>query len=316
VRVLVCGWFSFFHGEATAGDLYSRDAVCGWLTAAGIAYDVAMSPVFGDHGDIGNGVDLEAADPLVYTHVVFVCGPLGGWQVEDLVERFRGRRLVAINVSLVGSPVERHFDTIIERDGRCHGSSRPDLTFTARLRAPRLPVIGVVRAPGQAEYAHSSHRRAHQAIDDLLGARLVTPIEVDTRVDPRLPGQRHSDQVEARLAVTDAVITTRLHGLVLALEKGTPAVAVDPVAGGAKVTAQARAVGWPALIPGDAVTVEALGAALDWCLTDEARRRAARCADQAAGAAAGVRRALLDAVDASLSGGGPAGRGSGGDLTR
>jgi len=38
-----------------------------------------------------------------------------------------------------------------------------------------------------------------------------------------------------------------LHGLVLALKNGIPVLAVDPVAGGAKVAAQAAAWDWPVL---------------------------------------------------------------------
>lgn len=72
---------------------------------------------------------------------------------------------------------------------------------------------------------------------------------VDTRLDPRqwrnpsTPGQL--DSVLCRL---DAVLTTRLHGLVLALRLGVPVLAVDPVNGGGKVGAQAAAWGWPALV--------------------------------------------------------------------
>jgi polysaccharide pyruvyl transferase WcaK-like protein len=47
----------------------------------------------------------------------------------------------------------------------------------------------------------------------------------------------------------DVVVTTRLHGLVLALKQGVPVLAVDPVAGGARVATQAAAWGWPVLLP-------------------------------------------------------------------
>jgi hypothetical protein len=72
--------------------------------------------------------------------------------------------------------------------------------------------------------------------------------------------------------------TMRMHGLVLALKHGVPALAVDPVAGGAKVTAQSRALRWPAVLtPGPAGMLDAgaLDRWHDWCLS-EAGRRAAR----------------------------------------
>jgi polysaccharide pyruvyl transferase WcaK-like protein len=61
----------------------------------------------------------------------------------------------------------------------------------------------------------------------------------------------------------------RLHALVLGLKHGRPVISVDPVAGGAKVTAQARALGWPVVLPGEDLATEALDAALDRCLSGE-----------------------------------------------
>jgi hypothetical protein len=68
-----------------------------------------------------------------------------------------------------------------------------------------------------------------------------------------------------------------MHGFVLALRAGVPAVALDPIAGGAKVAAQAAALDWPAACTVDEASVPALAELLDWCLTDEARAGAAAC---------------------------------------
>jgi polysaccharide pyruvyl transferase WcaK-like protein len=64
----------------------------------------------------------------------------------------------------------------------------------------------------------------------------------------------------------DVVITSRLHGLVFSLKNGIPVVAIDPVAGGAKITAQAKAVGWPLVFDGSNITVEELRNAVNCCL--------------------------------------------------
>lgn len=48
----------------------------------------------------------------------------------------------------------------------------------------------------------------------------------------------------------DAVVTTRLHGMVFAL-KNVPALAVDPIRGGAKILRQAEAIGWPVVFVAD-----------------------------------------------------------------
>ena len=46
---------------------------------------------------------------------------------------------------------------------------------------------------------------------------------------------RTAEEVESLIARMDVVLTTRLHGLVLALKHGVPVVAIDPIAGGAKL---------------------------------------------------------------------------------
>ena len=79
---------------------------------------------------------------------------------------------------------------------------------------------------------------------------------VDTRLAQReWRSPATAAQVEAVIARADVVVTTRLHGLVLALKNGVPALAIDPVADGAKVAAQAAAWGWPVLLPRSAPPV-------------------------------------------------------------
>ncbi|WP_344927008.1 hypothetical protein [Saccharopolyspora gregorii] len=46
MRVLVLGWASFLHGEATAGDVAAAEAVAGAAASAGFRCDVAWSPGF------------------------------------------------------------------------------------------------------------------------------------------------------------------------------------------------------------------------------------------------------------------------------
>jgi polysaccharide pyruvyl transferase WcaK-like protein len=69
----------------------------------------------------------------------------------------------------------------------------------------------------------------------------------------------------------DLVITTRLHGLVLALKNGVPAIAIDPIPRGFKIEGQAHTVGWPVVLPVDGLTNERLEEAFDCCLTADAQ---------------------------------------------
>jgi hypothetical protein len=267
-RVLVTGWFSFLHGEATAGDLLAADTVSGWLADRGVPHDVAMSPVLG--GDPA----LEDIYPGDYTHLLFVCGPVAGWQVERLLQRFQGCTRIAVGVSVVeGTP--HGFDHVLARDGL--GAGLPDLSLAAPVRS-LPPVVAVVRAHPQEEYAQGKYDDAHAVIDEALRNADVAVLEADTRVDGREVVGRRTRDVEALLARADAVVSTRMHGLVLALRHGVPAVPVDPIPDGAKVSAQAATLGWPAALGIDDLTIDRVGEALKWALGPEAARLAARAA--------------------------------------
>jgi hypothetical protein len=90
-----------------------------------------------------------------------------------------------------------------------------------------------------------------------------------------------------------AVDSRRLHGLVLALAQGVPAVAVDPISGGAKVLAQARALDWPASMAVDAFDHATLVRHFEWCLTPAARERARASVAAGLEDAAEIRDALV-----------------------
>jgi polysaccharide pyruvyl transferase WcaK-like protein len=76
----------------------------------------------------------------------------------------------------------------------------------------------------------------------------------------------------------DFLLTNRLHGMVYALKAGKPFIAIDPIAGGDKVSAQARAIGWPRIVLAEDATDGWLDQSADWCLSSkgEAAVRAAQ----------------------------------------
>lgn len=174
MRVLVTGWFSFVHGEATAGDLMAKDVACEWLEAAGRDYDVAFSPAFGE------GVRWWEVDPAAYSDMVFVCGPARGWQIADLLEHFSGCRTIGLDVSMFeGSPA---FDVLLERDS--DAAERPDISFLANPKP--VPVVGLVLGHPQPEYGERGrHEEAHEKIRSVVYARGFCVAPFDTRVDPR-----------------------------------------------------------------------------------------------------------------------------------
>jgi hypothetical protein len=285
-RALVGGWFSFPWMGATAGDLMVRDVAVEWLSDAGYDCEVAHSSSF------PGGVDWESADPARYALVAFVCGPLGnGEPATDFLHRFRDVPLVGLNLSML-HPLEEWdpFDVLVERDSS--RTARPDMSFAHP--GGLVPVVGLVLVHRQREYADALHAEVEAVVGRVLDSRETAVVRIDTCFDPaNTTGLRTPAEVESLIARMDAVVTTRLHGMVLALKNGVPALALDPVPGGAKIRRQAEAIGWPHVITADAVNDAAVARGLDRCLGAEARDAALASADRAAG---GVRLARDELV--------------------
>lgn len=267
-RALVCGWPSVPGGEATAGDLLTMGEVARILEGLGLEVEMATNTGF------AWGVDAAVMPVDRYAHVVFVCGPLHGTKVAELIDRFPTANRVAVNVSVVDEAFTERFDHVIERDGR--DRARADLSFACRP-AP-VPVIGIVRSHPQPEYPRADHDRVHAIVQLALASRECATVDFDTRVhpsaDPFAAHARTPAAVSSLAARMDVVVSTRLHGVVLALAVGTPVVAIDPIRGGAKLSAQMQAIGWPCWFTPETVTSEQLAQAIQWCLTRPARDHA------------------------------------------
>lgn len=303
MRALVTGWFGFLHGEATAGDTGAAAAVSSALEEAGIPHDIGRSPNTRINGPI-----LEEVAPGEYDMLVFVCGPAHGAQVRALHTRFAHCHRLAVGVSVVDPADEavRGFHTVLPRDG-CTPVPLPDLAAAAPC-SPAVPVVGVVQAPGQPEYGdRGDHTGVHRELAHWLTTKDCARVPLDTRLDAAEWDHCATyPQFDALVRRVDLVITTRLHGLVLALRNGVPAIAVDPVVGGAKVSAQARALGWPAVVVRDSRGGpdgaspwfrERLDALWGWCRSPAARSRTGWAA-----ATARRRSALIDDLLAAVEG--------------
>jgi hypothetical protein len=246
----VTGWFSFLQGEATAGDVLALNRVRQVLDRLGVPYDVAWSSGFAPRA-----LTLDDVRPADYQRLIFVCGPLHGPRLVELHERFAHCERIAVGTSVVDprDPAVTGFHTLLARDGSARPPSR-DLS----LRAPRAtptPVVGLMLTEGQHEYGdRRRHAEVAATVTDWLATTGCAPVVLESRLDAadgRLCGS--ADELLSIIARLDVVLTDRLHGLVLALRVGVPPIAVDPVVGGAKVTAQARACGWPAVLPAERI---------------------------------------------------------------
>lgn len=221
------------------------------------------------------GVDWRQTDPLTYTFVVFVCGPAGnGPPLTDFFDHFRHRQVIGINLSMLESlEIWNPFALLIERDSS--RGARPDLALLPD--AGRVPVVGLVLIDSQPEYSSHHMGKAHALIDRFVAGRDMAVVRIDTRLDANQTGLRTAAEVESLIARMDVVITTRLHGTVLALKHGVPVIAIDTVAGGAKVTRQVRSLGWSVGLAAEDLTLERMASAFDVCLSPEARARALEC---------------------------------------
>ena len=275
IRVLLAGWFSFLNGEVTAGDVLALEAVRRSLGEARIGYEVAWSPAFRP-----DGLRLEDAPPGRFTHLVFVCGPLHGEPFTALHARFAPLRRIAVGVTVIdpADPAYTGFDLVLARDGGPGPPVRDLAAAVVPRGSPPVPVTGIALAMGQGEYGG---RRRHEAVaarlTEWVGGKECAPVTLETRLDRREWRLcSTAEAFEALLSRLDIVVTTRLHGLALALRAGIPVLAVDPVEGGGKVTAQASAWRWPAVLAaGQASDRERLDALWDWCLSTAGRQAAA-----------------------------------------
>lgn len=271
MRVLVAGWFSFPDGHATAGDLLARDLACEWLKSAGYEFDIAVAPPF------QGGINLFEASPEIYSHAVFVCGPFEKKALEaQFLGRFANSYVIGLDLTMI-TPLDEWnpFDALFERDSSV--TAHPDIVFLSRT-VP-VPVVGVCLVE---PYEGAITDVANAAINRLIASRKISVVQIDTRLDQNSTGLRSPSEIESLLAHMDVVVTTRLHGLVLALKNGVPAIAIDPEAGGAKIKRQAETIGWTQVFTADGVSDEALQKAFDYSLTEEARARAIECSKRAA----------------------------------
>ncbi|MDO0929102.1 hypothetical protein QQY24_28190 [Streptomyces sp. TG1A-8] len=144
-RLLPTGWFSFFDGEATAGDVLAQRHASAVLARVGVPHDTAWSPGFRP-----GALSLEEADPRAYDTLLFVCGPVHGPQVARLHARFGSCRRLAAGVTVVdpADAAVTGFHGILPRDGTS-APARHDLAAGARWARCR-PWPGWCRRTGRA----------------------------------------------------------------------------------------------------------------------------------------------------------------------
>jgi hypothetical protein len=205
-------------------------------------------------------VDLYAVNPEKYTIFIFVCGP---WRFDQvLLGRFQHCVKIGVNLSIAEEGMQG-FDYLLPRDTPTENN--PDLVFSAKTSL--VPVVGIVLVHPQPIYGkRQRHHIVQKVVDDLVCKGEIAPLWMDTLLRDNVGSLKNTAQFESLIRRTDLVISTRLHGMVFSLKNGIPVIAIDPVAGGAKITAQANALGWQLLINGEDLTRKRLSDAMEVCL--------------------------------------------------
>jgi len=239
---------------------------------------------------------LGEVRPEAYTHVVIVCGPYRRHGVMNHIPRdFRHCRRIGIDLSILDSfeAARAEFDELFERDS--DRTSRPELAFVSRFSP--VPIVGLMLVHPQNEYgSRALHGSANQQISRLLSEQECAIVRIDTLIVNNPAGLRTASEIESIIARMDCVITTRLHGTVLALKHGVPALVIDPIAGGAKVSAQCRVAGWPICFTAEQLSTDALREAFSYCTSGKAREQARESANVATRLLDELRREFLKSL--------------------
>ena len=269
-RALVAGWFSYPDRKATFGDTRAKDIVCEWLKETHTPFDVA-----GDPGNRVDGVDINGVDPKNYDIFIFVCGP---WHdSQHILDRFQHCIKIGINLS-ISEEGNAGFDYVLPRDSP--GEKNPDIVITAKTSV--LPVAGIVLVHPQPMYAERQrHEKIRKIIEDYISLGEVAPVFLDTLLINNSGNLTNTSQFESILRRTDFVISTRLHGMIFSLKNNIPVIAIDPIAGGAKVQSQAHTLGWPVFIPGEDLTLENLKSSVALCLNAASAKEIIKCQSRA-----------------------------------
>lgn len=275
-KILVVGWFSFDSPDNTAGDLLAKETAVKWIEEAGYDYDVAVP-----YPQLRDEIPTRSINQAQYIAVVYVCGPLISTPISAFMQQFKKMKRITLNVSIVeSSDLSDDFDVIIARDGRGLPTN-PDISLLTIT--PKTPVVGLMYVGYQREYPTQQHYAVEHLVSEVVAEMDLAVVPIDTRLPHNKHGLTSISQIESVISAMDIVITTRLHGSILALRNGIPAVAIDSVPGGAKVLAQMQGIGWPLAYCIDQLNKKVLKDAINKALLGESKKLAIKVTMQAVG---------------------------------
>jgi len=262
LKAVIFGHFSFPGGGGTFGDLEALEVVQEWLYDLRVGFDVVTN-----HEDGVEGIDISEVRTEEYGIFIFVCGPWysTGKIHAKLLDDFNHCYKIGVNLTtfVEGSA---GFDQLLSRDNLIERNV--DIAFGRQLSD--LPVAGILLIERQKTYGFKQrHQYIKKVVNKYLESKTLAPIWLDTNASLNQMGIKTPEQFESIIKKTDFVITDRLHGVVLSLKNSVPVIAIDPVEGGGKVSAQAKALGWPLLLKAEEFSMDELHKAVNKLLTSD-----------------------------------------------
>jgi hypothetical protein len=270
MSILLSWWGSFEDGGETIGDLWAACAVAKRLAASNCNFAIAGRT---QYAELPLTVSAwENAVPEEVSTLIFVCGPVSAESIEfrAMIGHFSRSKKIAAGVSILprsSSFYWNPFDIVLARDGCApsYGDLAP--AFTTELgQNPDLPsdkrCIGLCFRGEQAEYgiASSLHEKAHDLAHS-LAAKTLIPVQIlDTRL---YNDQNRSSRIVSQFDECKFVISTRLHGVLLSLCRGIPALGIDQISGGGKLTSVLNQIQWPYVCSAEQATASALEPVID-----------------------------------------------------
>ena len=260
-RAIIIGHFSFPGSRGTFGDIEASEIVSDWLAESNIEFDVASNLEDGV-----NGVELSHVDETKYGIFIFVCGPWysDGRIQSTLLKKFNHCIKIGVNLTTFEEGLSG-FDYLLSRDNLHEKNA--DIAFAKVVK--KIPVVGFILVDRQKKYGiKQRHLYIRYVITEYLKKGDLAPIWLDTNANLNIMNISNKNQFESIVSRTDLVVTNRLHGVVLSLKNTIPVIAIDPVVGGGKVTAQVKALGWPILISAEEFSEEKLHQTINYCLSN------------------------------------------------
>lgn len=262
---LLVAWYGMFPGNGTIGDLLSVRAVTDFLLKNGYSVHTASAEPYAGLGE--TRVDWASVSPDRFDAVVFVCGPIARSHplLPGFFSRFHACRKIGVGVSIfpaIHFNFFDPFDVVLAREGKPERFEDVALACASANSIPkkeprdRNVTIGICLRGQQGEYGVENclHRKtksmALEAAEKILAERggRISLIDNHLKRSGIAP-----DQIVAKYAECDLLITSRYHGAMLAIGQQVPFIAIDQISGGAKLSSLLKDKPWPHLYKADRI---------------------------------------------------------------